>query len=60
MWKRQCLDSAKYNCGNGNYFSSIMVNSAIMSDEVTESYNEKTHVNKNKATCKTQNLHFLY
>ena len=52
------------SCENGKYLASIMDNSAIMCDEVIESYDEnaeaksynETNLNKKKATCKTQNF----
>ena len=45
------------------YLASIMDDSAIMCDELTESYNEETKIIptiflKKKATCKTQNFCF--
>ena len=50
-------------CENRKYLASIMGDSAIMCDEVIESYNKatsnnKTKFNKEKATCKTQNFMF--
>ena len=36
-----------------------MDHSAIMWDEVTESYGEETNFNEKKATCKTQNFYIL-
>ena len=36
-----------------------MIDSAIMRDEIIESYKEETNVNEKKATCKTQNFYIL-
>ena len=36
-----------------------MDDSAIICDEVIESYEEKTNFNEKKATCKKQNLYIL-
>ena len=36
-----------------------MDNSAIMCDEVIESYDEETNFNEKKATCKMQNFYIL-
>ena len=36
-----------------------MDDSAIICDEVIESYNKETNFNEKKATCKTQNLYIL-
>ena len=55
------------NCENGKYLASIMNNSAIMRDEVIESYDEdmeakfshEINFNEKKATCKTQNFYIL-
>ena len=55
---------ATCSCKNGKkYLASIMDDSAIMCDELTESYNEETKIIptiflKKKATCKTQNFCF--
>ena len=46
-------------CENGKYLANIMDNSAIMCDEVTESYNEETNFNEKKANCKMQNFYFF-
>ena len=48
--------------GNGKYLASIMDNSAIPRDEITESYEEgtktvSTNFNEKKTFCKTQNLY---
>ena len=47
------------NCENGKYLANIIVDSAIMCVEVTESYDEETKFNEKKATCKTQNIYTL-
>ena len=39
--KKYVWNPAKYNCENRKYLSSIMDYSAIICDEVIESYNEK-------------------
>ena len=36
------LNPAACNCENGKYLASIMDDSAIMCDEIIESYNEET------------------
>ena len=49
---------------NGKYLASIISDSAIMCDEVIESYDEEIKsisTNLNKATCKLKNVHlYLY
>ena len=50
------------NFENGKYLASIMDDSAIVGDEIIESYQEETNFNSNKkktATCKTQNFYIL-
>ena len=55
------------NWESGEYLASIMDDSAIMCDEVIESYKEdteaksydKTNFNEKKATCKGQNFYIL-
>ena len=42
------------NFENGIYLASIMDDSAILWDEIIESYDEETNFNEKKATCKTQ------
>ena len=49
---------------NGKYWASIMDDSAIMCDEIRESYDEEietipTNFNKKKATCKIQNFYTI-
>ena len=55
---------ATCNCENGKYLASIMNDSVITCDEVTESYNEEvktipTNLNEKKVTCKTQSFYIL-
>ena len=54
---------ATCSCENGKYLASIMDDSAIMCDEVLESYNKETKTipsfNEMKAICKTQNFYIL-
>ena len=60
LWEKDyVLNSATCNCENGKYLASIIDNSAIMCDEVIESYNEETNFNEKKATCKTENFYIL-
>ena len=47
------------NCENGKYLASIMDDSAIMCDEIIESYKEEANFNEKKATCNTQNFYIL-
>ena len=52
------------SCENGKYLASIMDDSAIMSDEIIESYDEEiktvpTNFNEKNITCRTQNLYIL-
>ena len=56
---------SKCNCENGKYLASIMDNSAIMYDEVIESYYEETktvpiNFNEKDITCKTQNFTCIF
>ena len=44
-------------CQNGKKLASIVDDSAITCDEVTESYDEEANFNKNKAICKTPNYY---
>ena len=51
-------------CENGKYLASVMGNSAIMCNEVIESYNEETktvptNFNEENITCKTQSFYIL-
>ena len=41
------------------YLASIMDDSAIVCDEIIESYEEETNFNEKKATCKTKNFYIL-
>ena len=52
------------SCENGKYLASITDDSAIMCDEIIESYNEETktiptNFNEKKANCKMQNFYIL-
>ena len=51
---------ATCNCENGNYLASITDDSAIMGDEIIESYDYETNFNEKKANCKASIfcLHF--
>ena len=42
MWKKKNWNPATCSCKNGKYLASIMNDSAIACDEVTESYDEQT------------------
>ena len=49
------------SCKNGKYLATIMDDSAINCDEITESCNKETQTiptnfNEKKATCKMQNI----
>ena len=55
---------ATCSCGNGKYLANIMDDSAIICNEVIESYEEEiktilANFNEKKATCKTQNFYIL-
>ena len=50
---------SRCNCKNGKYLANIMVDSAIMCDEVIESYGEETKFNEKRVTCKTENIYIL-
>ena len=52
MRKNYIWNPAKCSCENGKYLASIMDDSAIMCDKVTNSYHE-TNFNEKKATYKT-------
>ena len=47
MW-----NPAACNYENGKYFYNIMDDSAIMCDEITESYDDKTNFNEKKQPVK--------
>ena len=51
---------ATCSCKNGKYVASIMDNSAIMCDEIIESYDKEANLNKKEVTCKTQNFYILH
>ena len=62
--KKIVWNPATCSCENGKNLASIMDNSAIICDEVIESYDEETktiptHFNEKKATGKTQNFYIL-
>ena len=58
MWKRLYWNSATCCSENGKYLASIIIDSAIMCDEIIE-WTVPTNLNEKKATCKTQNLYIL-
>ena len=45
--KKIVWNPATCNCKNGQCFASIVDDSAIMSDEIIESYEEETNFNEN-------------
>ena len=59
MWKRICLQSVTCHSENGKYLASIMNDSAIICDEVIESFDEEINFNEKKAICKTDNFYIL-
>ena len=64
MWTRLYLESCKCSCKNGKDLASIMDDSVITCNEITQSYDEETknipkNFNEKKATCKTQNFNIL-
>ena len=61
--KNYVWNPAKYSCENGRFLASIMDDSAIMCDEVIESYAKETktvptNFNEQK-TCRTKNFYIL-
>ena len=53
---------ATCNCENGKYLASIINDSAIVCDEVIDSYDKESisiNFNEKYLTCKTQNLYIL-
>ena len=63
--KDNVWDPATCYCKNGKYLASIMDDSKITCDEVTESCNEEiktitTNFNEKKVTCKTYNVPIFY
>ena len=50
---------AACSCENGKYLASILGDSAIICDEVIESYEKETNFNEKKAICKIQNFYIL-
>ena len=74
MWKNYVWNPATCRCVNGKYLASIMSDSAIMCDEIIQSYDEDadaeaksydetktipTNFNEKKTTCKTPNSYIL-
>ena len=62
--KYQVWNPAASNCENKKYLSSILNDSAIICDEVIESYNEEmktipTNFNEKKASYETQNVYIF-
>ena len=57
--KKIVWNPATCNRENGKYLASIMDDSAIVRDEIIESYDDKTNFNEKNATCKTQNFYIL-
>ena len=60
--KKIVWNPATCNCENGKYLASIMDDSAIICNEIIESYDEDiktiaTNLNEKKATCKTRNFY---
>ena len=47
---------ATCSCENGKYLASILDDSAIICDEVIESYEKETNFNEKKGICKIQNF----
>ena len=64
MWKILCLECDKCICEDGKCTASMMHDSAITSDEVMNSYDEKiktipTNFSEKNIAFKTQNLYIL-
>ena len=64
MWKYYVWSPATCSCENRKYLASIMDNSAIMCDEIGESYDEETktiltNFIKINITCRAQNFYIL-
>ena len=61
--KKLCLESCYIICKNGEYSASIMDGSAIIFNEVIESYYKEktvpTNFDEKEATCKTPNFYIL-
>ena len=72
--KNYVFNPTTWSCENGKYLASIMDDSAITCDEITESYKEDadveaksndetktipTNFNEKKITCKMQNFYIL-
>ena len=62
--KNYIWNPATSSCENGKYLGRITNDSAVMCDEVIESYDEETttvftNFNEKKAICKTQNFYIL-
>ena len=50
------MESSYINCGKGKYLAIIIRDSAIMCDEIIESYDDVKDFNDKKANCKNQNV----
>ena len=60
VYEKGCVwNPAKCNCENGKYLTSIIDYSAIIFDDVIESYDEEINLNENKAICETQSFYIL-
>ena len=60
VYEKGCVwNPAKFNCENGKYLTSIIDYSAVIFDDVIESYDEEINLNENKAICKTQSFYIL-
>ena len=57
--KTYVSDLATCNCENEKYLASILDDSAIISHEIIESYEEETNFIEKKATYKMQNIYIL-
>ena len=60
VYEKGCVwNPAKCNCENGKYLTSIIDYSAVIFDDVIESYDEEINLNENKAICKTKSFYIL-
>ena len=50
---------ATCNCENGKYLASVIDDSATMSNDIIESYDDERYFNEKKVTCKIQNFYIL-
>ena len=69
MWKNYIWNPATCSCKNGKYLKSIIVDSVITCDEITDAeaklYNEETETveinfNEKNAICKVKNFNILF